>query len=258
MEFDQVVAELEQLVDALEREGDEHGLRLLQLIDAVHRPGLAALAVGAVDDPYAQALLAMYGLVPLDDWAQAAAALDEVRPYIESHGGSLELLEVDGGTVHVRLGGSCHGCSGSTMTLKRGLEATLRERFDGFRELVAHDVEAPEPLLQVRPLRRPVFVDAAALGDLRPGVLRVAVVDGTAILLANVEGDVYAFRNGCPVDGLPLDDGHLSGTVLVCPWHNCAFDARTGRPVDRTGTPGLSVVPIAIEDGTVRVAVNVV
>jgi nitrite reductase/ring-hydroxylating ferredoxin subunit len=45
--------------------------------------------------------------------------------------------------------------------------------------------------------------------------------------------------------------------VIVCPWHNCAYDARTGKRIDEPEQPGLTVVPIAVRDGAVRVAVNV-
>jgi nitrite reductase/ring-hydroxylating ferredoxin subunit len=43
----------------------------------------------------------------------------------------------------------------------------------------------------------------------------------------------------------------------VCPWHNCAYDARSGKRLDEEGE-GLTVVPVAMNDGAVSVAVNVV
>jgi nitrite reductase/ring-hydroxylating ferredoxin subunit len=45
--------------------------------------------------------------------------------------------------------------------------------------------------------------------------------------------------------------------VLVCPWHNCAYDARSGKRVDEPEQPGLAVVPVAVRDGDLQVAVNV-
>src|SRR5918996_3570254 len=107
MEFHEAVAELDALVRTLEREGDERALLLLELVDAVHRPGLGALAEGNLDHPAAQALLAMYGLTELEDEVLVEEALDSVRPYIHSHGGELELLSVEGGVVHLRMSGSC-------------------------------------------------------------------------------------------------------------------------------------------------------
>ena len=129
MEFDQVVAELETLVATLERDGDERALLLLQLIDAIHRPGIELIAAGDHDHPTAKALLSMYDLVPLDDQIAVEEALDEIRPYIESHGGGLELLDVDDGVVHVRMSGAFNGCAGSAITLRRGVEEILRERY---------------------------------------------------------------------------------------------------------------------------------
>jgi Fe-S cluster biogenesis protein NfuA/nitrite reductase/ring-hydroxylating ferredoxin subunit len=256
VEFDEAIVELEALVEQLEREGDERSLRLLQLVDAIHRPALERIAAGEADDPMAQALLAMYGLAPLDERVLVEEALDEVRPYIHSHGGAVELLDVDDGAVHVRLTGSCQGCAASALTLRRGIETRLRERVPGFREVVAHEPEGPA-LLQIEDLRRPVFADASALDDVPPGQVCRVVVDDVPVLLANVGGEVYAFRDGCPVDGMTLEGARLSDAVLVCPWHNCAYDARTGKRVDREDGAGLTVVPVALRDGVVRAAVNV-
>jgi len=285
MDFDKAVAELETLVATLERDGDERALMLLQLMDAVHRPALELLLAGDPDHPVAAAVLAMYELVPLDERTQIEEALDEVRPYIESHGGDLELLDVTGGVVHVRMSGSCHGCAASAMTLRRGIETKLRERIPWFEEIVAHEPEdeaeqdgatvlpmvqvdrrPSQPaggggeLLQIAQLKRPVFVDVGLFADLPDGGMMVSRVDDDEILVINIDGEPYAFRNVCPVDGRnPLDGGRLTGTVLVCPWHNCAYDARSGkRADDEVDQPSLAVVPIAVSgDGVLRVAANV-
>jgi Fe-S cluster biogenesis protein NfuA/nitrite reductase/ring-hydroxylating ferredoxin subunit len=284
MEFDQAVAALETLVGTLERDGDERALELLRLMDAIHRPALELLLAGSPEHPIAAAVLAMYELVPLDEHTQVEEALDEVRPYIESHGGALELLGVEGGVVHVRMSGSCHGCAASAMTLRRGVETKLRERIPWFEEIVAHEPDedddgdavalpmvqvnparSPPPanggeLLQIAQLKRPVFVDVGRLADLAPGEMTVATVDDAPILVINLDGEPYAFHNVCPVDGRsPLDGGRLTGSVLVCPWHNCAYDARSGRRADdEAGQQPLSVVPIAVSsEGVLRVAANV-
>jgi Fe-S cluster biogenesis protein NfuA/nitrite reductase/ring-hydroxylating ferredoxin subunit len=254
VEFHEAVAELDTLVQTLEREGDERALMLLELVDAVHRPGLAALAAGDISHPAAQALLAMYGLTELEDEEVVEEALDSVRPYIQSHGGDVELLSVEEGVVHVRMSGACHGCAASSMTLRRGIEEALRSGYPDFRDVVAHEPEGPR-LLQIEDLRRPVFADVEQPDA---GELRAAVVDDVPVLLVNLAGEVYAFRNGCAVDGLPLEGSRVGEDgVLVCPWHNCAYDARSGKRLDEPGEPGLRVVPVAVEAGRARVAVNV-
>jgi Fe-S cluster biogenesis protein NfuA/nitrite reductase/ring-hydroxylating ferredoxin subunit len=290
MEFDQAVAQLATLVETLEREGDERALMLLQLIDAVHRPGLELIVEGQLDDPVAFALLSMYDLAPVDQRIEAEDALDEIRPYIESHGGALELVDVQDGIVSVRMQGSCNGCAASAMTLRRGIEEKLRERLEWFKEVVAlepggggiqSDSDGPtlpllhiEPLaqagerngdaggqlLQIEKLRRPVFAEVGALDDLPPGAMKAVDVEGRSVLILNVDGEPYAFMNVCPAAGgrLPLDGARLTDSVLVCPWHNCAYDARSGKRVDDApNEPALAVLPIAVIDGVLQVAANV-
>jgi Fe-S cluster biogenesis protein NfuA len=55
--------------------------------------------------------------------------LDTLRPYIASHRGQVEVVDFDehDGVLLVRLGGSCHGCAASTVTLKQGSELRLRD-----------------------------------------------------------------------------------------------------------------------------------
>ena len=55
--------------------------------------------------------------------------LDTLRPYIASHRGHVEVVDFDDadGTLLLRLGGTCHGCSASSVTLKQGIEARLKQ-----------------------------------------------------------------------------------------------------------------------------------
>lgn len=53
--------------------------------------------------------------------------LDELRPYLMSDGGNVELVELDGPVVKLRLQGACGSCPSSAMTLKMGIERKLRE-----------------------------------------------------------------------------------------------------------------------------------
>jgi Fe-S cluster biogenesis protein NfuA len=55
--------------------------------------------------------------------------LDTLRPYIASHRGQVEVVDFDEseGLLLLRLGGTCHGCAASTVTLKQGIESRLRE-----------------------------------------------------------------------------------------------------------------------------------
>lgn len=54
--------------------------------------------------------------------------LDELRPYLMADGGNVELVDIDGPIVKLRLQGACGSCPSSTMTLKMGIERRLREK----------------------------------------------------------------------------------------------------------------------------------
>ncbi len=80
--------------------------------------------------------------------------------------------------------------------------------------------------------------------------------EGIRILLCYLDGEIYAYRNACPDSVLPLDLGKLEGNTLICPWHNCLYDIRTGKRLDG-GTGRLQVIPAAIRDGMIQLALNV-
>ncbi len=62
--------------------------------------------------------------------------LDELRPYLMADGGNVEIVEIDGPVVKVRLQGACGSCPSSTMTLKMGIERKLRESIPEVSEVV--------------------------------------------------------------------------------------------------------------------------
>lgn len=64
-------------------------------------------------------------------------ALEEIRPLLAMHAGNIELVDVSGGVVKVRLLGTCHGCPLSQLTLKSGVEELLRERVPGVETVEA-------------------------------------------------------------------------------------------------------------------------
>jgi Fe-S cluster biogenesis protein NfuA len=54
-------------------------------------------------------------------------ALTEIRPFLEADGGNISLVSVDDNIVKVQLGGACISCSVNQMTLKNGVEATIKK-----------------------------------------------------------------------------------------------------------------------------------
>ena len=62
--------------------------------------------------------------------------LDELRPFLMADGGNVEIAEIDGPIVKVRLQGACGSCPSSTMTLKMGIERKLMEMIPEVSEVI--------------------------------------------------------------------------------------------------------------------------
>jgi Fe-S cluster biogenesis protein NfuA len=63
-------------------------------------------------------------------------ALSRIRPMLQADGGNVELVEVEGNSVKVRLKGACCGCPGAAMTLRYGVERILKEDLPEFEQLI--------------------------------------------------------------------------------------------------------------------------
>lgn len=63
-------------------------------------------------------------------------ALQEIRPYLEADGGNISLIEITEDTVSVQLEGACLGCSVNQMTLKNGVEATIKKHAPQIKRIV--------------------------------------------------------------------------------------------------------------------------
>lgn len=63
----------------------------------------------------------------MDIKKEVESALEKIRPALQMDGGDVEVIEIDGTTVKVRLTGACHGCPMSQMTLQHGVEKVIKE-----------------------------------------------------------------------------------------------------------------------------------
>ena len=63
-------------------------------------------------------------------------ALDEIRPFLQSDGGDITLVSIEDNIVTVRLEGNCIGCSVNQMTLKSGVEMTIKKYAPQIEEVI--------------------------------------------------------------------------------------------------------------------------
>ena len=83
------------------------------------------------------------------------------------------------------------------------------------------------------------WVKVADLSECPPGILLDVEAGQESIVLANIDGDLYALENRCSHQDLPLSDGELDGDRLECLYHGARFDVCTGKAV---GLPAIKPV----------------
>jgi nitrite reductase/ring-hydroxylating ferredoxin subunit len=90
-------------------------------------------------------------------------------------------------------------------------------------------------------------VDVAASSDVAPGTMLMVQVDGTDILLVNVEGEVRAMQGICSHEYFELDQGFLTGDSLTCALHLSRFDLTTGEALDPPAELPLAMYPVVLD-----------
>jgi Fe-S cluster biogenesis protein NfuA len=119
--------------------------RILELTMQAKAPGFELVKMFAHDE-LVGSLLLLHDLHPVDIEIRIARALDEVRPYLKSHGGNVELVKVEGGVAYLRLYGSCNGCPASTITLKQTIEEAIYKAAPDLDRFEVDGVTDPPPV----------------------------------------------------------------------------------------------------------------
>jgi Fe-S cluster biogenesis protein NfuA/nitrite reductase/ring-hydroxylating ferredoxin subunit len=267
-EVERLLEDVESLLDPVARQTangvvqallELYGAGLERIVDAVAAsPDAAALAGAFAEDELVSHLLLLHGLHPVALEDRVRDALGEVRPYLESHGGNVELLEIDGPSVRLRLQGSCSGCPSSAMTLKLAIENAIQKAAPEIQEVIAvEEAPAAAPLLQIEvaPALEGAWTTIGALRELDTAGLVVKQVEGTPLALLRIGSRRYAYRSHCPACAATLEDASVNGSELTCAGCGNRYDAlRAGRGLD---LPDLHLEPVPLlegEDGLVRVA----
>lgn len=98
------------------------------------------------------------------------------------------------------------------------------------------------------------FTAVAQLADLPPGKMVRVALAGVPVMLANVDGAVYALRDVCGHRNAPLSRGVLDGCQVECPLHFALFDVRDGRFIDGPLSADIPTYKVKIEGGTIYVS----
>ncbi len=249
---------------------DFHGAGLERLMEIVAEAGDAGYAVfdNFGNDNLVGSLLLLYGLHPVDFETRIRQALEKVRPYLESHGGNVDLLSVSNGNVRLRLEGSCKSCPSSSMTLKLAIEEAIyaaapdvvsieaegvaeQKASTGFVQIGKSGVRELRPIELARGNGWEVVND---LDSLAQSSVKMFEVSGRSVLFCRLGESYYAYGNDCPDCGKAMQGAQLESTNLICPHCQQQYDViRAGRGLDQPNLY-LEPFPLLIEQGQARVS----
>jgi nitrite reductase/ring-hydroxylating ferredoxin subunit/Fe-S cluster biogenesis protein NfuA len=258
-------------VDKLDHQARDSAHELQHAIEAFHKEALTRmvrrlkddprgkeLLFEMVDDPLIYALFVRHAIVRPNIIMRVSRVLDLARPYIRSHGGDVELVEVRDNVVYVRLHGSCNGCSLSAVTLRNEIEAALRNNIPEITGVQVVAAEAAPALIMPESIgvrdHLAGWVAGPPTSDVPPGAMYRLKTEQDDVLIINLDGRLSAFRNACAHQGLPLDGGILdaeAGTI-TCPWHGFCYDASSGECLTAPQAQ-LEPFPLRIEQGRIWV-----
>jgi Fe-S cluster biogenesis protein NfuA len=104
-----------------------YGAGLERILGILQDAGEPALPIrdALLEDGIVASLLLIHGLYPVPLEERVVQALDSMRPYMATHGGTVELLGVEDGVARLRLGGSCKGCPSSAATLEFAIKEAI-------------------------------------------------------------------------------------------------------------------------------------
>jgi Fe-S cluster biogenesis protein NfuA/nitrite reductase/ring-hydroxylating ferredoxin subunit len=255
-----------------------YGAGLERVMEIVHDAGglndevLAALA----RDSLVSSLLLVHDLHPHGVEERVEHALEDVRPYLGSHGGDVRLLEVtDEGVVRLQLLGSCDGCASSSVTLELAVEDAIRAAAPEISRIDVEEQpkESSGGLISVESLtsriRAPeeqgavAWSPVAKLDDLAVGGLHRVSVSGLDVVLCRLLSGVYAYRDACAGCGSTFEGAVLQRSpatpgsgVLTCRGCGAHFDVRRAGVDMADESRHLEPVPLLERDGVIEVAVR--
>jgi Fe-S cluster biogenesis protein NfuA/nitrite reductase/ring-hydroxylating ferredoxin subunit len=233
--------------------------RILQVVSESGPEGQNAYQ-HLINDKVVRGLLLIHDLHPADLETRLRDALDQVRPYLESHGGNVELISLTGQAARLRLEGTCKSCASSAVTLELAIRHAIEEACP---DLVGFDVEGipQEQATQATiasPAERakPNWIALENAENLSDGAWMPVRLAGKRLVICRVDGNLYAYRNHCPACNLPFDSGTLEAGLLRCPLGH-RYDVQHAGRCDEMPTAHLDPFPLLFQEGAVRVALSV-
>ena len=192
------------------------------------------------------------------------AALCSVRPFLQSHGGNVELVSLQPpDTVDIRLLGTCDGCPSSNLTLTEGVEKVIKEQcpeihtINKVRGVSQQATSNGASLHLVSPFVKPKdhsWQSVLPLEDIPDDGILVKELNGHSLLFSRQGYLVSCFENACAHMGMSLEMGQIKDGIITCPYHGFQYSLTTGECLT---APEVQLLPHEIRVNAPKVEIKI-
>ncbi|MBV8102853.1 MAG: NifU family protein [Verrucomicrobia bacterium] len=248
----------ELIQDCMESVLGFYGAGLKRILQVVSEDGPEGRKVfrDLIRDDVVKGLLLIHDLHPLNLEARLLEALDKVRPYLNSHGGNVELISLENDVARLRLQGTCQSCASSSVTLELAIRHAIEQACP---DLVHFDVEGvAQNQLAVSQISRRTITDwtvVKSADQLEEGARMPVRIGDVRLVVCKVNDTLYAYRNRCPACNMPLDTGSFEGGFLSCALNHRYDVVHAGRCAE-IPSAHLDPLPLLVQENVVKVALT--
>ena len=234
-----------------------HGLeKILRVISKGNSAAAKDIYNDLIEDSFISGLLLIHDLHPLDLKTRLYHALEKVRPYIDSHGGSVELVSLEDGIAKIKLSGSCKTCPSSGSTLELGIKQAIEENCPDLLDLQVEGItSSPKPGRYSEQTGIIGWKVIKGMDELPNGVMKPLEIAGTPLIICRVNNHLYAYRNICPACERPFTNGTLEDKILGCQLGH-RYDVQYAGKCTDDPDIHLDPFPLLQEDGLIKIAVG--
>jgi Fe-S cluster biogenesis protein NfuA/nitrite reductase/ring-hydroxylating ferredoxin subunit len=227
--------------------------RILKIIASGNSSAAKDIYNDLIEDSFVNGLLLIHDLHPLDLKTRLLKALDKVKPYMDSHGGSVEIVSLENGIAKLKLAGSCKGCPSSSSTLELGIKEAIEELCP---DLLGLEVEGVTSLTKTeKNSNESGWSIINGLSKLPNGSIMAVESKGIPLIVCRANNQLYAYRNFCPACERPFTNGTLNENILACQLGH-GYDVQHAGMCTDDPAIHLDPFPLLEERGTVKIAVG--
>ena len=194
-----------------------HGLeRILNIISKGNSSAAKDIYNDLIEDSFVSGLLLIHDLHPLDLKTRLYLALEKVKPYMDSHGGSVEIVSLEDGVAKLKLSGSCKGCPSSSSTLELGIKQAIEEICPDLLGLEVEGITASPKPGKSSQQTETGWKTIKGLDGLPNGAMKPLERQAYPLIICRVNNQLYAYRNLCPACDRSFNNGTLEEKILSC------------------------------------------